>query len=334
MDIFGWIDQELRPRVCNSVEFIYDEMDSQSDYSLPLIYQPFDATEKGHWMDRGTLFDYLFSVNGENKRLLDFGPGDGWPSLIVAPFAKEIVGVDGSRRRVEVCTDNARRLGISNARFAYVEPGSYLPFEDSSFDGIMAATSVEQTPNPQDTLQDLYRVLKPGGRFRIAYEDLDRYRDGQEQAAHLYRVDEQTCSLILYNRYIDEEYAMMYQIIFTLLYEDMVELLGCDRNPLPINLVTTTLLNKLHPSITEARYCLLNHPSGKTMVSWMKKIGFREVFTSHSGGWFAGQLFDQFSPEERPGDINSIDTILRPLVKVVVHMVAPLETNPMITAIK
>lgn len=334
MDIFEWLDQELRPKACNSVEFIYDEMDSQSYYSLPLIYQPFDATEKGHWMDRGSLFDYLFSVNGENKRLLDFGPGDGWPSLIVAPFAKEVVGVDGSRRRVDVCTDNARRMGISNARFVYVEPGSSLPFEDSSFDGIMAASSVEQTPSPRETLHELYRVLKPGGRLRIAYEDLVKYRNGQEQVAHLYRVDEQTCSLVLYNRYIDEEYAKMYRITFTMPYEDMIGLLSCDRNPLPINLVTTALLNKLRPSITEARYCLLNHPSGNTMVSWMKKFGFREVFASHSGGWFAGQLFDQFSSEERPGDINSIDAILKPLVKVVVQMEAPLETNPMITAVK
>lgn len=334
MDIFNWIDRELRPIVSNSVEFIYDKMDSQSGYSLPLIYQPFDANEKGHWMDRGSLFDYLFSVNGENKRLLDFGPGDGWPSLIVAPFAKEIIGVDGSRRRVDVCTDNARRMGISNARFVYVEPGSSLPFEDNSFDGIMAASSVEATPSPQDTLQELYRVLKPEGRIRIAYEDLARYRNGQEQVAHLHRVDEQMCSLILYNRYIDEEYAKMYQIIFALPYEYLVELLGCDRNLLPLNLVTTPLLNKLRPSITEARYCLLIHPSGKTIVSWMKEIGFQEAFTSHSGGWFAGQLFDQLSPEERPGDIDSIDAIIRPLVKVVVQMVAPLETNPMITAVK
>ena len=37
----------------------------------------------------------------DRKILLDFGPGDGWPSLLLAPMADEVVGVDASRRRVD-----------------------------------------------------------------------------------------------------------------------------------------------------------------------------------------------------------------------------------------
>jgi len=131
VSIFEWIEGELEPRSCNSEEFIYDDIDSQSGRCLPIIYQPFDAGNRSHWCDRGSLFDYLFSTDG--KRLLDFGPGDGWPSLIVAPFVDEVVGVDGSRRRVKVCMENARRLGISNAKFIWVEPGASLPCQDNSF---------------------------------------------------------------------------------------------------------------------------------------------------------------------------------------------------------
>ena len=100
MNIFEWIEVELQPTICDSEEFMYNEMDSQSDYSLPIIYQPFDTRKKSHWRDRGSLFDFLLSTQGEGKQLLDFGPGDGWPSLIVAPFVKKIVGVDGSQNRV------------------------------------------------------------------------------------------------------------------------------------------------------------------------------------------------------------------------------------------
>jgi len=71
-------------------------MESQSGYSLPIIYKPFDGTEKSHWVDRGHLYDFLYSTKGMGKKLLDFGPGDGWPSLIIAPFAQEIVGLDSS----------------------------------------------------------------------------------------------------------------------------------------------------------------------------------------------------------------------------------------------
>jgi 2-polyprenyl-3-methyl-5-hydroxy-6-metoxy-1,4-benzoquinol methylase len=122
MSVNEWIIRALRPNACTSAEFIYDDMDSQSGRSLPVIYERFDATNRAHWRDRGALFDFLLSTHGEGKRLLDFGPGDGWPSLIVAPFAAEVVGVDGAARRVNVCAENARRLGIANATFVHTPP--------------------------------------------------------------------------------------------------------------------------------------------------------------------------------------------------------------------
>ena len=43
----------------------------------------------------------------------------------------------------------------------------WILIEEKSFDGIMASSSIEQTPNPKATLKELFRVLKPGGRLRI-----------------------------------------------------------------------------------------------------------------------------------------------------------------------
>ena len=91
-------------------------MESQSGQSLPLIYREFDVARRGDWCDRGAMFDFLLGLRGEGKRLLDFGPGDGWPSLVVAPFAGEIVGVEGSRKRRLVCEENARRADEDNVR--------------------------------------------------------------------------------------------------------------------------------------------------------------------------------------------------------------------------
>jgi len=220
MDIFDWIKVNLKPEVCTSDRFIYDDMDSQSGRSLPIIYQPFDLREKSHWQDRGALFDFLYSTRGEGKRLLDFGPGDGWPSLIVAPFVSEVVGVDGSHRRVDVCTENATRMGLANARFYYTAPGSPLPFEDDSFDGVMAASSVEQSPDPRRTLQELFRVIRPGGHLRITYEALNRYRNGQERDIWLCQTNDHQCRLILFDRTIDREVAVQYGITYDLSEEE------------------------------------------------------------------------------------------------------------------
>ena len=46
MDVFQWIEETLHLKHCNSEEFIYDDMDSQSCRSLPIIYEPFDARRK------------------------------------------------------------------------------------------------------------------------------------------------------------------------------------------------------------------------------------------------------------------------------------------------
>src|SRR5690554_3879614 len=181
LNIFRWIEEQLAVESCTTDVLIYDEMESQSGCSLPLIYQDFDGSKQFHWAERGAIYDFLCATRGEGKKLLDFGPGDGWPSLLVAPFAAEVVGLDSSRRRVEVCCANARRMGIDNARFDYYAAGERLPFADDAFDGIMAASAVEQTPEPRAILREFYRVLCPGGRLRLSYEGLARYRGGRER---------------------------------------------------------------------------------------------------------------------------------------------------------
>ncbi|HHT43438.1 MAG TPA: class I SAM-dependent methyltransferase [Firmicutes bacterium] len=105
MNLFQWIEAELAPVRTTSTALIYDDLESQSGRSLPLIYQPFDCGAPGHWADRGALFDFLYTSQSEGKLVLDFGPGDGWPSLPMAPYVEQVVGVDASQRRAEVCAD-------------------------------------------------------------------------------------------------------------------------------------------------------------------------------------------------------------------------------------
>jgi SAM-dependent methyltransferase len=338
MDLIDWIFETLRPEDCNSETFFYDQMESQSGYCLPVIYQPFNASDRSHWNDRGSMFDFLFSTQGERKRLLDFGPGDGWPSLIVAPFAREVVGVDGSQRRVRVCSENAARLGLGNVRFEYVTPGCTLPFPDNSFDGILAATSVEQTADPRATLCELFRVLRPGGRLRIAYESLGVYRDGQEREINIDPVDEKTCRVTVYDRHIDQEQAHMFRLDLTIPEQKARKLLFQDDSHTVRNEIDPSQLVNLRQYTREALTCTLTHPSGKTFARWLSEIGFQEVLPTHSGAWFAGQLFDQIPLEQRPKDMQGVDTLLQPLIKVVVQMPAPLKSkhgwDPMITAVK
>ncbi|HEY9076573.1 MAG TPA: class I SAM-dependent methyltransferase [Anaerolineaceae bacterium] len=341
MSILQWIQQELHPVMCNSVEFFYDEMESQSDFSLPIIYQPYDPHNRSHWADRGSLFDFLFSTCGStctDKTLLDFGPGDGWPSLNVAPYVKEVIGVDGSHRRVKVCQENARRLGINNARFIYVEPGARLPFAEFSFDGVMAASSLEQTPDPRMTLSELYRVLRPEGRLRISYESLSRYRNCAEQAADLSQASGGGCWLTIYHRQVKAEQADMLRLKFNLPVKVLRQAFENASDEHLFTHLTPERLIALKSALITAKHCTLNHPFSRTLASWMQQAGFRIIIPTHSGEDFAQKYFDALERSALPVNLAGVDSHLRLAVKVVSKLPAPYGDekfpDPMLTAIK
>lgn len=338
MEILFWIEQHLAPKVCDSTTFFYDEMESQSGFCLPILYQPFDPANPGHWLDRGQIFDFLYATGGPGQILLDFGPGDGWPSLLVAPYSQKVVGVDGSQKRVAVCSENARRLGIQNAFFEHVAPGSRLPLPDESFDGVTAASSVEQSPDPLATLRELYRVIKPGGRLRMAYESLGHYQGGKEREADLSPIDAETCWLTLYFRSIERERVRMAKLRLGMPVENAARLLSAQEGVVAWEALTRPLLEQMAGSVIEARTCTLTHPSGATLVHWLTEIGFRQVRFTHNGGAAAALLFDRLPPERRPSHQAGVDNLLQPLVQVAVELQAPLQIihgwEPWITAVK
>jgi len=337
VDAIQWITAHLAPERCTSDKFFYDAMESQSEYGLPVIYKAFDPEKAWHWDDRGRILDYLFATRGRGARLLDFGPGDGWPSLPVAPFAGEVVGVDASARRVEVCAGNAARMGITNARFVHIPASGPLPFEDESFDGVMAATSIEQTPDPREALREIYRVLRPGGRLRMDYEGLAYYRGGKEREVWLLDMGE-ACRLIIYDRRIEQEGADEYGLDLSMPVGDVASALtggaSASARAVGIEHVTPGALDALRPAITAAWVCTLSHPSGATYVRWLREIGFSVVQPTHNGGRFARGLFGNMLPRDRPASLEGVTDLLSPLVQVVVEMPAPVELDPMITAVK
>ncbi len=334
MDIVHWIERNLPITSCTSDVFIYDDMESQSEQSLPVIYKPFDANQASHWQDRGQILDYLLAINGRGKRLLDFGPGDGWPSLGIAPFAEEVIGIDASMKRVEVCRANAARLEITNAHFVHIPAGEALPFDDESFDGVVAASSIEQTPDPKATLREIYRVLRPQGRLRICYEALNRYGGGREREIWLSAIDHRTCRLIIYVRDIAGEGTEQYGLTFGMSREELAPCLAPGKSQPTYGDLSIKMLNSLRSQIVDVRKCTLRHPSAKTLTSWLEEVGFSKVLPTHDGGTFARRLYDRVPRDRRPSDIDGLEAVLEPLVAIAIELAAPTGLDPMITAVK
>ncbi|RLT33543.1 MAG: methyltransferase domain-containing protein [Chloroflexi bacterium] len=111
-----------------------------------------------------TLVDALSPQSG--ARLLDFGCGTGVIARRLAPLVGEtgeVVGADISR----VMLDFARSCG-GPAHLRYEQSdGAPLPFPDDSFDGAAMARTLMHVDNPHETLVELRRVVRPGGRLAI-----------------------------------------------------------------------------------------------------------------------------------------------------------------------
>jgi SAM-dependent methyltransferase len=335
-DAMAWILKNVRVRLSNSAEFLFDRMGSQCAV-LAVIYVPFDGAKRGHFVDRGQILDFALAAKG--GRVLDFGPGDGWPSLLMAPMVSEVIGVDGSRTRVEACTRNARRMGIQNAAFVHVPPGQRLPFDDHSFDAVVAASSIEQTPDARATLMEICRVLKPGGRLRLDYESLSYYGNDRSSGVGLSQHGRGS-DLVIFERDPNAEAVRYVGLSLDLSPVEVREFCAaCGADIHHCSGLRPEVLRELRAHATDTVTWTQYHPSCNTLLRWLPEIGFSVAKATYNGGWLAGELFDRTPVASRPRDIAEIDELLRPLVEIIVTMETPLrgkpgEWDPMVSATK
>jgi len=81
------------------------------------------------------------------------------------PFEGRIIGLDLSR---EMLREAARRTAQFADRLTFIWQGaSQLPFEDGTFDAVTCIEALEFMPDPFQVLDELVRVLRPGGVLLI-----------------------------------------------------------------------------------------------------------------------------------------------------------------------
>ena len=97
------------------------------------------------------------AVGGPDKRVLDLGCRYGALTRAYAA-GNDVVGVDVDREALA----EAAKLGIETRWADVDEP---LPFEDASFDVVVAGELLEHVRDPQRLAGEAARLLRPGGTF-------------------------------------------------------------------------------------------------------------------------------------------------------------------------
>ena len=99
-------------------------------------------------------------------RILEVGVGTGL-SLPKYASANRIVGVDISQRMLKVARRRVEKLGLTNIDSIEVGDAEELRFDSNSFDVVVAQYMVTACPNPEKALDELARVVRPGGEIVI-----------------------------------------------------------------------------------------------------------------------------------------------------------------------
>jgi arsenite methyltransferase len=104
------------------------------------------------------------------ERVLDIGCGAGIDSLIAARMvgsAGSVLGVDMTPAMLAKAARNAADAGLTNAEFrqGFMEE---LPAPDGSVDVVISNGVINLTTDKLAVMREVWRVLRPGGRFQIA----------------------------------------------------------------------------------------------------------------------------------------------------------------------
>ncbi|HXX04442.1 MAG TPA: methyltransferase domain-containing protein [Xanthobacteraceae bacterium] len=97
-------------------------------------------------------------------RILEVGVGTG---LSLPHYSRDcqLSGVDISEPMLRKAQERVAEYALSNVEGLWVMDAERLSFPDNSFDVVVAQYVITTVPNPEATLDEFARVLKPGGEI-------------------------------------------------------------------------------------------------------------------------------------------------------------------------
>lgn len=142
---------------------------TKSDYNT--IAEHFSQTRYKAWPEFYEFSQYI----KDGDKVLDLGCGNGRLLRFIANKKIDYVGLDISEKLIKSAH---LRQGFGEqasclAKYKFVVGNiTDLPFQDSSFDAVLAIASLYHIPSKesrQKSFQEVARVLKPGGVFVMTY---------------------------------------------------------------------------------------------------------------------------------------------------------------------
>lgn len=132
-----------------------------------------DSTNMGYFNRHELIINWL----EKDDRGLDIGCAEGISTNFLLKKCKEIYGIDPSNELIQKARKDYPHI---NFKIGCAEK---IPFKDQMFDAVVMSDVLEHVENEEKSLEEIYRVLKPNGKFLLtaphkglfSFMDVDNY---------------------------------------------------------------------------------------------------------------------------------------------------------------
>ncbi len=128
-----------------------------------------EAEQRKHLMGEATQRMLQAAGIEPGDHVLDIAAGTGDQSLLAAQIVGptgSVLASDLSVEMLKVAATLAQQEGLGNLR-TQVMDAQQLDLEENTFDAAISRNGLMLMPQPQQALQEVYRVLKPGKKFAV-----------------------------------------------------------------------------------------------------------------------------------------------------------------------
>lgn len=165
----------------------------QKDWVSKALKEHLISYRKHLWTDEQIKRIAKWAKFEPNKSVLDVGCGLGYLGYLFSPYFKQgsYQGIDISTKLLEDAEVNFSKMDLG-IDYHFEEGDCYnLQFEDNSFDFVMCQTVLMHLEFPQKALDEMYRVLIPGGTM-LCLEPDNSTSEVKENycSVHEYTIDE------------------------------------------------------------------------------------------------------------------------------------------------
>jgi arsenite methyltransferase len=138
-------------------------------YNMGYSEEQYKAAGPDVYNFQGVGNPHLLANIQSGERVLDVGSGLGIDSFIASHSAGpdgEVIGIDISSKEVKHAQTRAQAYGLQKTKFMVADMEN-IPLPDDHFDVIISNGAFCLAPNKKRAFEELFRVLKPGGRISV-----------------------------------------------------------------------------------------------------------------------------------------------------------------------